>query len=140
VGEPGLGSRPRVVPRTGPVNPRKGNPRPPASSPARSQKKKEKKRGKREGGLHVEIFGGSSTCLFLCTQKKFKRKKIGRVSFTCTYFERGRFVWSFFGCMDENLLFSFCALNMFINIYIYIKKFICGGLVPKKKFVCGGFI
>lgn len=35
VEEPGLGSRPRVVPRTGPVNPRKGtrpSARPPASS------------------------------------------------------------------------------------------------------------
>lgn len=46
VEEPGLGSRPRVVPRTGPVNPRKGA-RPPARAPARSQKKKENIKGKK---------------------------------------------------------------------------------------------
>jgi hypothetical protein len=43
VGEPGLGSRPRVVPRTGPVNPRKGNPRPPARPPASSLPKEKGK-------------------------------------------------------------------------------------------------
>jgi hypothetical protein len=128
---------------------------PPARPPARqlAPKRKRKIKGEKgEGASTWKFFGGVFHVLVCVHNKKiFKRKKFGRVSFTCTYFEKGRFVWSFFLCMDENLLFSFCASNMFINTSKKKKKFICGGLIPpkkirmwwfhlKNKFTCGGFI
>lgn len=51
VEEPGLGSRPRVVTRTGPANRRKGNPRPPASSLPKEKGKKG------EGGSTWKFLG-----------------------------------------------------------------------------------